>query len=389
MNKNDISTIKRRLTLKKRYSISMYSCFLRANGEEVGRNEISDAGSEEFELYMSLFKKVLSGQPAQTLLNADISNAQVLEKSPEYELLEKSAESLDNRAVRDALFDKIREAVMVEHNIATKTEDELAKDPDYLILLLHDVFDVKSKSSDDSNNEDENRSFSYILACVCPVKMGKPVLTPVNKKGGFGIREGVPYVDSPEVGFMYPAYESGYGNIGRGLIHTKKKECTHDAYQRLIFGKEEELLSASEQTEAINTILATTLDNDCTMELIAGLNDRLAEVVNEADEEVCCDIPDVGCEDFREVMEEFDVPEEKIKRFENEFTEKFGERARIAAVNAGRIDQFSIKLPDISIIASPESADKISTQIIQGVKYITIVADSDMEINGIPVGAKV
>ena len=42
-------------------------------------------------------------------------------------------------------------------------------------------------------------------------------------------------------------------------------------------------------------------------------------------------------------------------------------------------------MPDVSIQVSPERADLIETRIIDGVKYILICADENVEVNGVPI----
>ena len=47
----------------------------------------------------------------------------------------------------------------------------------FLILLTYEKYDVPSYSKDDIKLEDTDNIFSYIICCVCPVKMTKPALT--------------------------------------------------------------------------------------------------------------------------------------------------------------------------------------------------------------------
>ncbi|MDE7005120.1 MAG: DUF4317 family protein, partial [Alistipes sp.] len=48
----------------------------------------------------------------------------------------------------------------------------------YLILLVHDVYDVPGRTSDGLDMEDaSDEIYEYILACICPVELSKPGLS--------------------------------------------------------------------------------------------------------------------------------------------------------------------------------------------------------------------
>ena len=48
----------------------------------------------------------------------------------------------------------------------------------YLILIIHDVYDVPGKTSDGIEMEDaSDEVYEYIMACICPVNLSKPGLS--------------------------------------------------------------------------------------------------------------------------------------------------------------------------------------------------------------------
>ena len=74
-----------------------------------------------------------------------------------------------------------------------------------------------------------------------------------------------------------------------------------------------------------------------------------------------------------------------MSKFNVDFDETFGFDAQIHPKNIIDSKRFEIKTPDVSIRVDPERSDLIETRIIDGVKYILICADSDVEVNGVSI----
>ncbi|MBO4884600.1 MAG: DUF4317 family protein, partial [Clostridia bacterium] len=54
-------------------------------------------------------------------------------------------------------------------------------------------------------------------------------------------------------------------------------------------------------------------------------------------------------------------------------------------VNIVEPKQFSVKLPDVVIKIAPERADLIETRVIDGRKYLLILAEEGVEVNGVTI----
>ena len=91
---------------------------------------------------------------------------------------------------------------------------------------------------------------------------------------------------------------------------------------------------------------------------------------------------------FREVLENCDVDEEKIERFSDRFDEQFGENAEISPKSIVDVKKFELVTPDVQIKVNPERTDLVSTQVIDGVRYIMIKANTGVEVNGINIDIK-
>ena len=82
------------------------------------------------------------------------------------------------------------------------------------------------------------------------------------------------------------------------------------------------------------------------------------------------------------------VSEQSLSKFSVDYDEAFGFDAQLHPKNIIDNKRFEIKTPDVSIRVDPERSDLIETRIIDGVKYILICADSDVEVNGVSIHIK-
>lgn len=79
------------------------------------------------------------------------------------------------------------------------------------------------------------------------------------------------------------------------------------------------------------------------------------------------------------------LKDEKIEGFRKGFNESFGEKTRLDPQNLVETKRLELKNADISIKINPERGELVKTQVIDGVKYILIRADEEIEVNGIPI----
>ena len=77
------------------------------------------------------------------------------------------------------------------------------------------------------------------------------------------------------------------------------------------------------------------------------------------------------------------VSEEKVEAFKQSYSDVFGEDTSIPAVNVVSPKEFKVVTPSVQIRVAPDQADLVTTRIIDGQKYILILADGNVEVNGI------
>ena len=384
MNTRDLSEIKRRLNPDHRNPTVIQGFYFSSDGHIISQftSPVGMLSQDECEKYMALFKKVLSGSFEQNLLMMDFTQDQI-EHSDEYALL--------NKLYTSALKDDLALGVFSQHIVnwllneggnATQSVEEMQAAGNRLVLLMYDGYDVPFR---DGNGEiDRERStdvFSYILCCVCPVKQSKATLTYDEAKGDFSSRAGAWTVGAPELGFMFPAYEERSTNVNRALYYTKDPGDVHEGFVEEIFNTEPQM-TAREQKESFQAILQESLENECSMDVVQTVHETISGMIEEQKADKEAEPLTLGKAAVKKVLEESGVSGEKAEAFGERFDETFGEHAEIAAVNMVTPKEFKVNTPSVSIRVDPDHSDLVQTRMIDGKYYILVLADGEVEVNG-------
>lgn len=374
MNKKDIGRIKRRLNLEKHNITCLRACYVNRQGEIISSftRALQGMGREEGEKYLSLFKKILSGNPGQNLLDMDFTPEQVME-SREHQLLS----ALRDSALRD---EDIVQYFFQQVRSSFRPEDH------YLILLLHDGYDLPPAHQEEGNAADEisTEVFHYILCAVCPVKLTKPALCYDAAGNDFRSREADWVVSPPEVGFLFPAFEERAANIYRCLYYTRDTSVHQEDLISALFNIPLPM-PADTQKEIFQSMLQDTLQEDCRYEIIQAVHDQVLEKIEEQKTEKIQEPLTINKWDVTDVLKECGVPEEKAQAFQEKYDEQFGSQARLTAAAVIPPRQFQLRTPNVVIRVSPDRSDLVETRIIDGHPYILIRAEEGVEVNGVNV----
>ena len=85
------------------------------------------------------------------------------------------------------------------------------------------------------------------------------------------------------------------------------------------------------------------------------------------------------------MLEDCGVPQARAEAFQARYDEAFGQDAALPAVNMLSPKQFKLTAPGVSIQVDPDRSDLIETRLIDGRYYILVLADGDVEVNGMRV----
>ena len=323
----------------------------------------------ESDKYFGVLRRTLSGTIGKNLIDVTFRTAQVVD-SPEHKMLMQLREtSLQDDDLRMAFYKKIIEAVSF--------------DDSYVILLGCDSYDVPFKSADDEVQKDASTDvYKYILCSICPVKLKKPTLRYVAEDKEFHDGGAVQEVSAPETGFLFPAFDDRATNIYNALLYSHNPKLSQQGLADAIFNAPIPK-PAAEQKKSFESLLSTTLDNECNMEVVQTVHDQLCQAIQMHKESRVPEPLLISKEQVKSALMSCGVSEERLAKFGVEFDETFGNEAELHPKNIINDRRFEVKTPDVSIKVNPERTDLIETRIIGGVKYILICADEDVEVNGV------
>ena len=387
MNPRDLAEIRRRLNPERRNPTVLRGCYVSCAGEVISTfaQPVYHLPAEENEKYMALFKRTLSGTPGQNLQEIDFSAAQVLDGA-EHKLLSELRESglTDEEAV-SAFYERVIAYIRANGPADAQSVTEQQNASNYLILLLHDGYDISYRDANGETDAEQSTDvFSYILCCVCPVKQTKPALTYFTEDSGFHNRMADWVVSMPELGFLFPAYEEHSANIYRALYYSRDTANLHDDFIESVFGSEKPM-PAPQQQETFQTVLQEALEEECSMDVIQAVHETVRTRLEEQKADKTAEPLRLTSTDVKEVLESCGVSMERAEAFRDRYADAFGAYTEIPAVNVVAPKQFKVTTPSVSIQVDPERSDLIETRVIDGRPYILVLADGDVEVNGVNV----
>ena len=256
---------------------------------------------------------------------------------------------------------------------------------EYLILLAQDTYDVFYRSKDGERQEDASSEvFSYFLCSVCPVKTTKPALSFDIPQSLFHNRSVDWLVAPPEVGFLFPAFDDRCANLYGTLYYTRNTGENHPELIRSLFHLEPPM-PAQTQRETFQSVLAESLGEDCSYQVVESVHGQICQLMEEHKESKNPEPLTFSKETVRTVLESCGVPQEQAEVFEEAYTREFGEDTQISPGNLVDRKQFQVRTPDVTIQVNPQRRDLLETRILDGVRYILIRAEEGVEVNGVSV----
>lgn len=371
MNEKDIADIRRRYRFGKSNISHVCGCFVNENKEIISEFDqgLGLINEEDADQILGVMRKTLSGTVGRNLLEIEFSTQQVMESEEHRLLSELRSTELKAEEHVHALYETIVSSLEIEGN--------------YVILLAHDRYDVYSYSAD-GEKEESTESFSYILCSICPVKSGKPSLSFHAPSNCFRTVCADTVLSSPTLGFMFPAYEDGGANLYRALYYTKDLENSHEELSSALFSSELPM-PATEQKQTFGSVLERAMGEDCSLRVVRSVHHQVRRLMEEHKEEKSDEPLVITKETASDMLRYVGVSEERVEAFEQKYEEEFGESAELTPKNLVDSNRFRIQTPEVKIQVSAEHSDLVETRVIDGVRYILIRADHEVEINGVNV----
>ncbi len=371
MIKQEINELKRLYTPSNCSITRICGCYV--DGEKNKKTEFKEAflslPEEEIFKYFELLRKTLSGSLGKNLLNLDFPLASEQEGGTQAALLALRDSKLKDDALIEEFYDRVINTYEYVGN--------------YLILLIHDAYDVPGKTTDGLTMDDASDTvFEYIMCCICPVNLSKPGLSYDNINNEFHNRIRDWVVEMPETGFLFPSFNDRATDIHSTLFYSKNPEEAHSEFVENILGCTMPL-SAGTQKEAFQALIEETLGDEVEYEVVKNIHENLTEMIEEHKE-----IPEPLTLDKHQVKSLFEksgVKEEKLTDFDKLYDAAAGEDTSLFVNNVANVRTFEVKTPDVVIKVNPERADLVNTLQIDGKRCLVIEINDHVEVNGITI----
>ncbi len=373
MNQKELNEIRRRIRLERSSIRHIYGCYVNGAKEIISYvdESVGLLSKEETEQYMALLRKSLSGALGRSLMDISFASKQVME-SDEHRLLSALRRTkLEDASLREEFYKCIISSLDME-------------DSNYLILLANDNYDVPHRGKDGQFTEDSDNVFSYILCSICPVKSGKAALGFSSDENRFHSCSVNQIVSAPELGFMFPTFDDRSANIYNALFYSRSIEEIHQEFIDAVF-KTEVPMSPGHQREAFNSALSTSLEKDCSYEVIQSVHEQLSERIELHKESKDPEQLRISVEEMADILESSGMSAEHVETFAEKCSAEFGKAADFSPINIIDAKHFEVCTPEVKINVDPKFSYLVQTRVIDGKKYILIPADSGVEVNGISV----
>ena len=317
--------------------------------------------------YFDIFKKTLSGTIGKNLLNMEFPTEQEMPGGKQEFLMRLRKSKLEDDDLLDEFYDKVIESYEFAEN--------------YYIVLIHVMYDIPGKGTDELEMYDaSDEVFEYLICSICPVSLSKAGLcyNAEDNRIEDRIRDWI--VDKPDKGFLFPAFTDRSTDIHSALYYTKKSA---DLQQELI----DEVLgaeipkSADEQKESFQCLVQDVLNEKLNYDNMRFLHDKLNELVEEHKDE--SEPFELEKSDVRRMLEE--CAGDELSDFDEHYNKCIGEQGVLVATNITEMKTFDIRTPNVNIKVDSDRAEMVETKVIDGRPCVVIAVDGIIEVNGIDV----
>lgn len=371
MNKKEVLEIRKQFTPENCAITRICGCYV--DYEKTKRLQTKTAflsmpEEEEFK-YFDLFRKTLSGKIGRNLLNLEILLEEEMPGGAQDFLLQLRDSKLQDDMLLEEFYDKVIENYICAGN--------------YYIALIHAMYDIPGRASDQTELYDASEEvYEYLLCSICPVELSKAGLCYDKEENLITERRREWEIGAPVKGFLFPAFNDRNTDIHAALYYTKKTEELQEQLTQALFGVNIPL-SAGTQKSMFQKILGNVFENRAGYSIVIDVYDRLYELLEEGKDDP--DPVTVGKYELRRILENSGAAEEVVERFEEEYEEFIGRDILLQVSNLVSPKGITIKTADATISLKPSRMDVLETTDLHDMKCLAINTDGLVEMNGISV----
>lgn len=371
MNNSDVLEIRKRFKKTDSSITKVTGCYVTGADKKIRTYvdaNFSDLEEAEQFKYIEIFKKGLSGVLGKNLLSLPFSKEGEAPGGSQQSLLALKNSELKDQAFLDAFYQKIIDTYYFVGN--------------YLILLMHDVYDVMTKTSDKMSLDESEEVYTYCLCCICPVNLSKPGLSYHEAENIIANRTRDWVVEMPDVAFLYPAFNDRSSDVNEVLYYVKNTDEMHSEFIEGVLGCEE-LLPSTVEKEIFHQIVEDVInevEGYDTFEMVRSINNELTDMV---ENHVAYEPMTIDREGVKDLLLKSGVKEEHMPVVEEKFNKAAGEGASLRIDNICETKNFEVKSDNVQLKMKADAADIVEIRVIDGRKCLVIPMNSDVEVNGI------
>ena len=372
MTRKELSEIKSQYTLENCGILRLCGCYV--DGE---RNKITQFNEnflnlpeEEKHKYFDIFKKTLSGTPGKNLIDMKFNVDAYADEGARTFLMNLRDSGLKDDRLLDEFYDRIINNYSYVGN--------------YLILLINQVYDIPTVTTDNIEMEDaSDEVYSYILCSICHVNLSKPGLGYDEEDNNFHDKKQNHMVDVPDVGFLFPAFNKRSADEDMTVFYTKDVSEFEDGLIDCLLDCVAPL-PAKQQKETFTSLVSEAVGEEADLQVVKNIHANLEQIIEEKKQESPAPVM-LDKNEMKNLLEKSGVKEEKLENFEEHFEMAAGEHGKLVASNVSSGKKFEVKTPDVVIKINSEKPDIVSTQVIDGRQCLVIQIDERLVVNGISV----
>ena len=372
MTRKELNEIKSQYTLEDCGILRLCGCYV--DGE---RNKITQFNEnflnlpeEEKHKYFDIFKKTLSGTPGKNLVDMKFNVDAYADEGARTFLMNLRDSGLKDDRLLDEFYDRIINNYSYVGN--------------YLILLINQVYDIPTVTTDNIEMEDaSDEVYSYILCCICHVNLSKPGLGYDEEDNNFHDKKQNHMVDVPDVGFLFPAFNKRSADEDMTMFYTKDVSEFEDGLIDCLLDCVAPL-PAKQQKETFTSLVSEAVGEEADLQVVKNIHANLEQIIEEKKQESPAPVM-LDKNEMKNLLEKSGVKEERLENFEEHFEMAAGEHGKLVASNVSSGKKFEVKTPDVVIKINSDKTDIVSTQVIDGRQCLVIQIDERLEVNGISV----
>lgn len=373
MNKKEVLEIRKQFTPANCALTRIACCYVNHEKEKVMQTKSAflSLPEEEAFKYFDIFRKSLSGKIGKNFLNYDFTTEEELDFGMHKTLMELRDSKLQDDELIDFFYDTVIESYDYNEN--------------YYIVLVHGMYDIPGRASDDEEMFDaSDEVYSFILCCICPVKLSKAGLIYDSEHNEVKDRIRDWIVGQPDVGFLFPAFNDRNTDIHSSLIYTRKPdELPVELISRVIGENIPD--SCNEQKMKFNQLLEDVLGECCTFEMVNQIYSKLNEIYEDYKDD-----PkpfEMDKNDIKKIFTDVEVPDYCMESFEDDYNKWLKLSEPILLSNLVTPEKNQVKVGRSKLSLSDYDLYSSEIRVVDGRKYFMIPADGVIEINGIETDA--